>query len=391
MSIPAALRLSRSPAAGLMAVGVLWGSFAGMVPDIKLRVGASDAELGAALLMSALGGLLSMWAAPWVTARLGRRALPLMGLLAAAAVLYPALPGSVPGLGAALLAMGISVALLDITANVTISALESRHRMHLMNVNHAMFSFAFAGAAWSCGMARQAGYGPEQILPVMAAVNLVLVLAMRAPPAPEADPEDAAIPEAPARVPWGAIGLTGLILLCAFIGENATEAWSALHIERTLGAPAGTGSFGPAMLGLLMGIGRMSGQVLTGRFGDARLIFASAILGIAGALTIAAAPSVAVALLGVAITGLGMAVIVPSANSMLGARVTERQRSHAISRAWMLGIVGFFIGPSLMGGISELFGLRLSFAFIAVIVALILPAVRALAARPRREAIRLHP
>jgi len=83
-------------------------------------------------------------------------------------------------------------------------------------------------------------------------------------------------------------------------------------------------------------------------------------------------------------------VIVPSVNSILGARVTERQRAHAISRAWMLGIVGFFIGPSMMGGISELFGLRVSFAAVAVIVSLILPAVWALSGR-RAPAVAREP
>ena len=59
MSILRALRLSRAPAAALVAVGMLWGGFAALVPDIKLAVGASDAALGAALLMSAVGGMVS--------------------------------------------------------------------------------------------------------------------------------------------------------------------------------------------------------------------------------------------------------------------------------------------------------------------------------------------
>ena len=41
------------------------------------------------------------------------------------------------------------------------------------------------------------------------------------------------------RPPWGAVALTGIILMASFIGENATEAWLALHIERTLGAAPG--------------------------------------------------------------------------------------------------------------------------------------------------------
>ncbi len=384
MSILKGLAVSRAPAAGLMAVGVLWGSFAALVPDIKKHVGASDGEFGLALLMSALAGMIAMWAAPWVGARLGRFAMPSLGLLVSLVVLAPIFPSSVVTLGAALFAMGFAVASLDITANVHVSATEARLGLHLMNVNHAMFSFAFAAAAWGSGLARQAGMGPAEILPVMSLVCLILTALTYVRSAPVSEElEDI---EAPRRIPWGTIGLTGLILFAAFIGENATEAWSALHIERTLGAEPGHGSFGPATLGLVMGIGRLSGQVLTARLGDAWLIFGSAALGIVGALTIAAAPTVPVALTGVALTGLGMAVIVPSVNSILGARVTERQRAHAISRAWMLGIVGFFVGPSLMGGLSELFGLRMSFVAISLIVALILPAIWALALRQNQRA-----
>ena len=172
-----------------------------------------------------------------------------------------------------------------------------------------------------------------------------------------------------------AVILVGVILCASFIDENATEAWSALHIERTLNAPAGHGGLGPAVLGLVMGFGRLFGQVVSERLGHSRLIFASAVLGIIGALIIAAAPTPGVVLFGVSITALGMAVIVPSAMSLMGARVSESERALALSRAWMLGIVGFFIGPAMMGGISELVGLRLSFVAVAIVVALILPAI----------------
>ena len=133
------------------------------------------------------------------------------------------------------------------------------------------------------------------------------------------------------------------------------------------------------MLGLTMAFGRFSGQFVADRLGEARLILWSAILGMIGALIIAAAPSQLIVLIGVGILGLGMAVIVPSVNSILGKLVREEQRSHALSRAWMAGMLGFFLGPAMMGGLAELFGLRISFAAVALVVAAIIPAVLALA------------
>ncbi|MEL7116535.1 MAG: MFS transporter [Pseudomonadota bacterium] len=371
MSLLNAAKRSRAPAAGLAAVGILWGGFAASWPDIKIAVGASDAELGFALLFSAAGGIVSMAMAPRIGRLLGRFSLPVLCAAVAGAILLPLTAADVRSLAMALFAVGLAVAALDVLTNVEISTREARYKTHLMGFNHAMFSFAFAGAAYGTALARKAGYGPPEILPILALFSLGLALLTYVPKQPATEEAD----EAGQRPPWLAVTLTGVILFAAFIGENATEAWSALHIERTLGAPVGEGGLGPAVLGLVMGVARLFGQVIADRVGHGRLIFGSAMLGMVGTLTIAAAGTPDIVLLGVAITALGMAVVVPSAMSILGARVTEQARALALSRAWMIGIVGFFIGPALMGGISELFGLRVSFVVVAGIIALILPAI----------------
>lgn len=379
MSIYHAMRISRAPIASLAAVGVVWGGLAGFMPDIKAAVGATDAQLGSALVFSAIGSIASMYLAPRVGEALGRIALPLLGVVLCLAFFYPLLATSVPALGLAMFGIGASVAMLDITANVRISALENRHKLHLMNVNHAMFSVAFALGALITALARKAGASPAQVLPLLALICLILAAMMwegrgrLAPPEPDLNDTRSS------ATPWSAILLTALILFAGFVGENATEAWSALHIERTLGGAPGEGSFGPFTLGLTMAFGRFSGQFVADRLGEARLILWSAVLGMIGALIIAAAPTQLVALIGVGILGLGMAVIVPSVNSILGKLVREEQRSHALSRAWMAGMLGFFLGPAMMGGLAELFGLRVSFAAVALVVAAIIPAVLALA------------
>lgn len=386
MSFRQTLAISRAPMAALAAVGVFWGGFSALVPDIKAGVNASDADFGLAMMVSAVGGITSMYLAPRAGALLGRSVLPVFGVALAAAFFFPVLAGSVPGLALAFLGIGMSVAMLDISANMRLGVLEARHKLHLMNVNHAAFSFAFGFTALFTGFARKAGYGPEVILPVLALVSLGLVAIMWAGRG-RVDVDESAGAEEPkgAQMPWMAVFLTSVILLASFIGENATEAWSALHIERTLGAPAGEGGYGPFMLGLMMGFGRLSGQFFSERLGETRVIFYSALLGAIGAVVIALAPTKEVVILGVGVLGLGMAVIVPSANSVLGKRVPEHLIGVAISRAWMLGFIGFFAGPTLMGLVSEFAGLRVAFLFAAAIVALILPAIWKLGQFPTRE------
>lgn len=370
MQLIAVARTSRAAGAGLAAIGVFWGGFAASLPDYKMRAEVSDAELGALLLLSAVGGMTAMALAPRVQTLLGAAVLPAGAVMLAIAALAPLIIVSPLTLGVALLAMGLAMASLDIAANVRISVDEAATGLPLMNFNHALFSFGFAASATLVGIARRAEAKPEVIAPTLCAALAIFALLMierRVTAPPAGAPDDTA----PAS-PWSAILPAALILFAAFVAENATETWSALHIERTLGGPAGEGAFGPAMLGLTMGFGRLFGQILAARIGEARLVAWSAVLGMIGAIVVALAPVQWVAVLGVALIGLGCAVVVPSANSLLGRAVRPDQRAFAISRAWMLGFTGFFIGPVAMGLIAEGLGLRWSFAAIALVMILIL-------------------
>lgn len=375
MAFLTAVRVSRAPIAGLAGVGVFWGAFAAYVPDIKAALGASDSSWGTVMVGSALGGMLAMYMAPRFIAALGRVVLPVAGVILALCCLLPALPSSLPEMAAALFVMGIAVSLLDMSTNVRISVLEERHKLHLMNVNHAMFSFAFAGAALGVSLARQAGLGPHQIVPFVALACLAFAAATYEGGGWQGGPEKH--PDAPHQAtPWGVILPAAAILFSAFVCENATEVWSALHIERTLGGAVGQGGFGPMMLGLMMGVGRVSGQFAAAHLGEARLVRYSAMVGIVGAMVLAGAPSQGIAVLGVGLLGLGVAVTVPSANSILGRLVPPEMRGFAISRAWLFGFTGFFLGPTILGLVSQLTNLRIAFVFVALVMASVIPAVR---------------
>lgn len=379
-----AARLSRAPSLGLMAVGVFWGAFAAYIPEIKARAAAPDAAFGLALMMAAAGSIVSMQAAPRVLARFGRATMPAAGVFAALVALAPLAVGDTVGLGVALFLMGGAIAMIDITANIRLSLEEAARGVHLMNLCHAGFSFAFAGAAFAAAEARRNGWPPEAFLPLSALVVLALGLATREGAgwrAPPAAPDGAGRADGLLR----AVGPVAVLLFLAFVCENATDNWSALHIERTLGAEAGFGGYGPAMLGLTMGIGRLCGQVAAQRLGEAGLIFGSALVGTFGAIVTAIAWAPWVGVLGVAFIGLGAAVTVPSANTILGRLVRPDQRGLALSRAWIFGFAGFFVGPSLMGQVSAAFGLRWAFGAIAILMALMLPVALALGRMERRR------
>lgn len=385
MRITKTISVARAPAAGLAMVGVFWGGFASLMPDIKAYAGASDAAFGLIMMLSAAGSMASMSVSSNLYDRAGRLTLPLVGLALSFAFLGPIWASDLYRLSAVVLVMGACVGMMDITSNIRTSAIEADEGISLMNYAHAMFSFAFGFTALGVGMAREAGYGPAEILPVLALVAVGLLLltfegparwqAKEEPP----DGEDGKLTGISLTVAL----LTAVVLFSSFVGENSTEAWSALHIERTLGAEVGHGSYGPAVLGIVMGIVRLMGQVLADRLGERNLIIASAALGATGAVVIAVAWTPQIVLWGVAVVAIGMAVIVPSANTVLGRRVPGHIRGKALSRAWMFGMTGFFVGPSVMGLISEVTSLRVSYGVIAIVIAATIPAVIALGRIPR--------
>ncbi|MDO5705334.1 MAG: MFS transporter, partial [Paracoccus sp. (in: a-proteobacteria)] len=331
---------------------------------------------------SAAGGMMSMALAPRLLARFGPGLLPVSAALVGLASLLPGAVGSWAGLALMLVAVGATMSLCDILSNIRIADAEAEAGRSLQNLNHAMYSLALAGSASVMGLLRGAGWAHQAALIPVALVILICALAMATAPAPAHAAGDADRgPVIPA--PWLIVMPGAMILWLSFMAENGTETWGALHIERTLGAAGGMGAAGPAMFALAMGIARLAGQVLTRVLGEVRLIAVSVVLAFAGAVLLALAPGLGLAISGAAALGLGVAVVVPTANTLIARTVPASQRASAISRAWMIGFTGFFIGPPIMGFVSEAGGLRLAFGLIAAMVALMLPCLWALSRRVR--------
>ncbi|WP_040610270.1 MFS transporter [Oceaniovalibus guishaninsula] len=364
MSLRSALHLSRRTAPAFAVMGSLWGAFAAMVPQIKLALGAGDAAFGAALFASALGLVTAMWLAPLADRRLGVRAMPMAAAMLACAFL---LPGIAPGLvvfGLAMGLCGLSSGLLDVVMNARVSEAEARADAPLMNLNHAMFSLAYMfGAIWA-GIGREAGLPALAIFAPLTLIGLLATRAMHQPVADTSGDDAGASGGFPLRVVvWG-----GLIVTVGFMAENASEGWSALHLERTLGGRAAEGALGPTLLGLTMFVGRLSGQVVADRWRARTVLVWASLVSAAGSATAAWAGSIAVAYVGFAALGLGVSVLAPMALAMVGRAVPPRHRTNSIAKVAVIGFLGFFIAPPLMGLVAQGYGLRIAFSAIAVML-----------------------
>ncbi len=362
----ATVRLSRAPLAAFAAMGVLWGSFAADLPDIKVMLNVDEARLGLLLFMTPIAAMLAMMAAPVIGRSLGRFVLPVtVGAMALAFVL----PGQVAVwwmFPLALLLCGATTGATDVLMNARVSALEAEQGRPLMNLCHAGYSFGYAGGAIGTGLLRDAGHPPWTVMATMALMAGILALL-----AIERDGRISELSRKPDDAPGG-LGMIpvigGGIVLIAFMTENAAENWSALHIEQTLHGSPAYGAAGPAVLALTMGLSRLVGHGLSQREDPIRILLGGSVLSALGAMTVAMATGPMMAYVGFIIMGIGASVIAPTAFTLVGRYAAPGAKARAVARATMLGYFGYFIGPPALGFVAGSYGLRAAFVFASCVL-----------------------
>ena len=368
MYVLQALFLSRRPAIAFVVVGLFWGCFAAYVPEVKTRIGVSDANFGLLLLCNAVGLVSAMFLAPRLDRILGARGMQVSSILFAFTFLLPGFAPNVLTFGISMAIVGAASGLADVLMNARVSELEQLHCRPLMNANHAMFSVGYAASAFASGFAREAYIQPGLAFFYVALIVLVLSIFLYMPVR-----DNPTLGPGAVDYPFWPIVICGLIVLVAFMVEATVETWSALHIERTLHGGAAEGALGPAVLGIMMAVGRFSGQAVSQLFSDTKVIIFATLVAASGAVVAAMAPTPYWAYLGFGVLGLGVSVIGPLGLALVGRSVDTHLRTEAISRVAVMGFAGFFLAPTLMGLVSEFHGLRVAFLCAAALCLTVIP------------------
>ncbi|MEO9819739.1 MAG: MFS transporter [Paracoccaceae bacterium] len=368
MKILQDIRDSRTALMGFVVIGMGWATFSAQMPAIKAQIGAGDAAFGTMGLVGAVGAVIAMWLAPFVHRLVGRWAMMVGTLIMTSGFLAVGMSHDPVTFTLALFTAAAGAGIADVLANAEISECEADTGRGLMNLNHGLFSVSYALAAIAVSFGRGAEWTPMANFTVMSVCILVVCPTLMLPMRNEADDLGDTGQGLPNAIVW----LGGIVVLSAFLGEAASEGWSALHIERTLGGSPSEGALGPAILGVSMAVGRLAGHIFAGQLQPLRVMTVASVLAAIGLALTGMSATVSFAYVGLALGGLGVSVVGPLALGLVGQSVPRRLRLAAISRAAALGYAAFFVGPPLMGFIAEAFGLRFSFYAIAGVLTLVL-------------------
>lgn len=360
--------------------GLLVGSWAARVPAVKHETGVTSAQLGLALFALSLGALLAMPAAGWLCERIGSRSVVVGGLVTAAGALALAgLAGSLTALTGALFVFGVGFGSTNVAANAQGLALERRHGRSILSSFHAAFSGGGLVGAGAGALAAAAGVAPSShfVAVAVAVVAMAFVVGARLLPRAAGEAPPGRLVLRPPR----ALLVLGAAAFCTMLGEGAAADWSALYLSHSLAASAAVAALGYVAFSLAMATSRTVGDRLNEATGPVALVRTGGVLaasGLAFALVVGSAPA---ALVGFALMGAGLGVVVPVLFRTAGSTVGVSP-GVGIAAVSTIGFLGFLAGPPTIGVIAGAIGLRSALAI--VVLAGLMIAVLAGSARPRR-------
>jgi MFS family permease len=370
---PGRLRSVRIALSAVFAIhGFIYASWAVRVPAIKEQTGASSSALGLALLGLSAGAVATMVIAGALCHRLGSGRLTVISCaLLSVTVLLPPLARSATTLGLMLLVFGAAYGCLNVAMNSVAVEVVAALSRPVMPGFHAAWSFGgLAGAGLGGLLAPHLSPRAHLLLVALAGLVVTALVARTllasgqvlggSADAAAARPSRATVQDrqAPAwrrALPYGrAVGLFGLIALCAAYDEGAIGDWGALHLRQDLGAGAGLAAAGYAAFAFAEAMGRLAGTWLLEHLGRKRMLVLGGLAACAGMLVASLAPDVWLALAGFAVTGLGLANLFPTAMTEAGLLAGSR----GVALASLMGYSGFLFGPPAIGFLASQFGLR---------------------------------
>ncbi|MGV9343671.1 MFS transporter [Streptomyces spiralis] len=354
--------------------GFVFAGWVVRIPAVKHQTHASTGALGLALLGVSAGAVVTMTLTGRLCRRYGSHPVTVVcAVLLSLSVALPPLTHSAWALGAVLLVFGAAYGGINVAFNSAAVDLVAALRRPIMPSFHAAFSLGGMVGAGVGGFV--AGHlTPTRHLLCLTVIGLLVTavagrtLLRQPPPRPAERAQDRSEPPHPRRLDGrtrGVVVVLGLIALCTAYGEGAMADWGALHFQQDLGASPGVAAAGYSCFALAMTVGRLTGSTLLQRLGRTRTIVAGGSTAAAGMLLGCLAPSVWAALLGFAVTGVGLANLFPVAVERAGALAGPS----GVAVASTLGYGGMLVGPPAIGFMADWLSLPEALTSVAVLAA----------------------
>lgn len=373
--------------------GAVFANLLPRYPEIKTDLHLGNAVYGAAVALFSGGALVAGLTAATLIRRFRSARVAVIGTVALAAFVVGAgVAGSPLMFAGALFLAGACDSVVDVAQNAHGLRLQREHGRSIINSLHAVWAAGailggLTGAA-AIALAIPRGIHLAVVGGLLSAVALAAYRYLL--PGPDHDNHPAAHATAGAKAGPRVYLILSALVLIAIAGatvEDSGSSWATLYLRDTLHAPPALAVFGYIALVAFMFVGRLSGDRLVDRFGEAAVARTGGVIAAAGMGCALAFPTVATTIAGFALAGLGVATLVPAAMHGADQLPGLRPGTGLTVVTWLMR-VGFFGAPLLVGLVADAAGLRAG--LVAVPVAGVLAALLAgvLPRKPGSDSVR---
>ena len=379
-----ALKSRRALWASFALLGIVSMCWVARIPEIKDANNLSNSGFGLVLLGSSLGSITGAQLAGRYIHRFGSRdVMRFTTMILSVGICGVAFSFNPIVLAISLFIVGFGYSGTDLCVSVQAVALENIMSKRSMSSFHGMWSLgAFLTTILGGSIANFVSPQVNLIsVALLAAVFFLGVIHYVLPS--ELDNHDGGADETKAKIPlFGSkvrsLWFLGFGLLGSLIAEGAASDWGALLLRDEMGVRKGINASAYASFALAMIVTRFLGDRAMNHFGARKLVL---IAGLIGGIGWASSIAIAVPLsdthplfalviinLGFALAGFGIAPMFP-AFILAASSIPGIAPSVSSARAFVIGLSGFFIGPSIIGFLAE--GSSISIAMIFPILALL--------------------
>ena len=342
------------------------GNWIPRIPELKAALSLSDAALGVCLLAIPLGTMLGLLVAGRIIERIGLRQACQIFLPAwALAFVLPPFAQSQMVFFVFLLIAGIAVGLIEVGMNTEADRIEQFFGKRIMSRCHGFWSLGSMVGALAGGLFAHIGVSVTWhfliVMPLIAVVGFWI--ASRLPRVEPSETETHSEGHSLFRLPSKFILLLCVMPIGIMVVEGAFIDWSAVFVRSVLdGSPLAI-SVIYSFFAIVMAAFRLSGDAIGDRFSALRIVQVSGVAATLGIVIFALSPNVFVAIIGAAISGMGVAIVYPIAITAAARR--PGSAADNVAAITMVSFTAFLFAPPIIGFISNEVGLRIALLMLA--------------------------
>ena len=359
-------------------MGVVSMAWVARIPEIRDANGLNNGQLGLILISSTVGAILGAQLAGRLVHTYGTQAVIRIAIvIMPLGLILMGLSSSPITLIFGLFIMGLGYSSMDIASNTQAVVIEKLLGRRVMSSFHAMWSTgAFATTVLGGSIAKHVS-PRDNLVGVGIVCFFLFIPAVRMLLSSDQDEHSGGEDETDAKIPffsksvlplWG----MGIGLLGGLIAEGAASDWGAILLRDDMGYGIGVNASAFAVFSLAMITSRFLGDRALDHFGPRKTVLYGGYL---GGIGLGAGIAIGVPLsdsqpilaliivnIGFACAGLGIGPMFP-AYILAASEVPGIASSIAIARVGVIGIAGYFIGPSVTGALAQVLTLPVAMMY----------------------------